>query len=67
VSTERLAAAFRAETSEEAIALAKEWIRAEPRVRLRTIASCRPAVHPDGTPRPGVWTVEVVVNPKAPA
>lgn len=64
--TERLAGAFRAETSAEAIALAKDWIRAEPRVRLRTVASCRPATR-DGRTWPGVWRVELVVSPKEPA
>lgn len=38
---DRLTVAFMADTSEEAVALAKAWAAAEPGLRLRTICSVR--------------------------
>ena len=66
MSTERITGAFRAETPEEAVRLAKEWIHAEPNVRLRTVCSVRPATRSDGARWPGVWSVELAVSAKDP-
>jgi hypothetical protein len=60
----RIELGFRAETADGAMADARTWARAEPRLRLRTIASCR-RKEPDpframaGRP---LWIVTVVVN-----
>jgi hypothetical protein len=52
--TERLDLAFLATDAEDAMAQARAWARAEPNLRLRTIASCR---QKDS----GGWVVTVVV------
>lgn len=53
--TERIPLAFHATDSADAMAQAKAWVKAEPNLRLRTIATCRQR-------DTGGWTVEVVVN-----
>jgi len=58
----RIELGFRAETAEEAVAEARTWTRAEPRLRLRTIASCRRALWDLSTAWPPLWIVTVVVN-----
>ena len=62
---ERIVLGFRADTADEATAMAREWARAEPRLRLRTIVSCRRV--PEQVPSltggaPQLWHVTVVVN-----
>ena len=65
--TTRIELAFRAETAEDATAQAREWARAELRLRLRTIASCRRhQAELPGAWAP-LWTVTVVVNDVVPA
>lgn len=54
MSTERYEVAFAAETSEEAVAKAKAWAKAEG-MTLRTVASCRPGLGQ-------MWTVTLVVR-----
>lgn len=54
---ERIPLLFRAASAEDAIAQAKAWVRAEPNLRLRTIASCGPSGQPGGN-----WTVTVAVD-----
>lgn len=61
--SERFELGFRAATAEQAMAEARAWAKAEPRWRLRTIASCRPAPNPEMTAGAGPrWIVTVVVN-----
>ena len=52
---ERIPLAFHATDSADACAQAKAWVKAEPNLRLRTIATCRQK-------DTGGWVVEVVVN-----
>lgn len=63
---ERIPLVFHATSAEDAIAQAKAWVRAEPNLRLRTIASCRPSGQAGGN-----WAVTVAVNvlsrPETPA
>lgn len=54
---ERIPLAFHATDSADAIRQAKAWARAEPNLRLRTIADVVPSGQPGGN-----WTVTVVVN-----
>jgi hypothetical protein len=67
---ERIVLGFRADTAEEATAQAREWARAEPGLRLRTIASCRRVADPMPSLTAGApqhWEVTVVVNWLVPA
>ena len=64
--SERIEIAIGAATAEEATRKAREWAAAEPSIRLRTIASCRPrdplptdVRDPWGEP---LWTVVLAVN-----
>jgi len=52
---ERITLSFPADSSQEAIAEAKAWVRNRPELRLRTIASCR-------LRWVFMWDVVVVVN-----
>ena len=53
--TERIPLAFHATDAADVTAHAKAWVKAEPNLRLRTIATCRQK-------DTGGWVVEVVVN-----
>lgn len=57
--TTQLELAFFADSAADAVSAAKEWVRAEPRLRLRTIASVR--LDPANARR---WIVTVAVNVK---
>lgn len=59
---EQMTGRFAAETSDEAVRQAKDWIHAEPHLRLRTIAKVVAEIR-DGTPT-GAWLVTVAVSPR---
>lgn len=55
--TQRLTAAFFADTPADAVAQAKAWLAAEPHLRLRTV--CRVSRDPANARR---WIVELAVS-----
>lgn len=59
MTAEHFVLGFAASDAQEAIDKAKRWVRDEPGMRLRTIASCR--LRDPGTGSQ-MWTVDVVVN-----
>lgn len=60
MATDRIELGFHATDSADAIAQAKAWVKGEPSLRLRTIASARPVTRDDVAT--GRWTVVVVVR-----
>lgn len=59
--TEHIDLFVRGDTAEEAIAAAKAWVHAEPRLRLRTVAKVVKRQTPEGT-WAGAWTVTLAVS-----
>jgi hypothetical protein len=57
MTAEHFVLGFIADSAQEAIDKAKQWVRDEPCLRLLTIVSCRLR-----DPGRQMWTVDVVVN-----